>query len=138
MKIKVLLVAPGMEVQKVRIPASTKFIKSFIGNDLIKLNITESVAIFANKNPNIEEFNRFYKDNIMMGSFFVVGLKKQKLASLKKREMKRYINLFKLSKHKVKIEKLKEEFLEKYYAKQINLKRKANKENRQRIFGLAA
>ena len=84
MKIKVLLVAPGMEVQKVRIPASTKFIKSFIGNDLIKLNITESVAIFANKNPNIEEFNRFYKDNIMMGSFFVVGLKKQKLASLKK------------------------------------------------------
>jgi len=138
MKIKVLLVAPGMEVQKVRIPASTKFIKSFIGNDLIKLNITESVAIFANKNPNIEEFNRVYKDNIMMGSFFVVGLKKQKLASLKKREMKRYINLFKLSKHKVKIEKLKEEFLEKYYAKQINLKRKANKENRQRIFGLAA
>ena len=138
MKIKVLLVAPGMEVQKVRIPASTKFIKSFIGNDLIKLNITESVAIFANKNPNIEEFNRVYKDNIMMGSFFVVGLKRQKLASLKKREMKRYINLFKLSKHKVKIEKLKEEFLEKYYAKQINLKRKANKENRQRIFGLAA
>ena len=138
MKIKVLLVAPGMEVQKVRIPASTKFIKSFIGNDLIKLNITESVAIFANKNPNIEEFNRLYKDKIMMGSFFVVGLKKQKLASLKKREMKRYINLFKLSKHKVKIEKLKEEFLEKYYAKQINLKRKANKENRQRIFGLAA
>jgi len=138
MKIKVLLVAPGMEVQKIKIPASTKFIKSFIGNDLIKLNITESVAIFANKNPNIEEFNRLYKDKIMMGSFFVVGLKKQKLASLKKREMKRYINLFKLSKHKVKIEKLKEEFLEKYYAKQINLKRRANKENKQKIFGIAA
>ena len=138
MKIKVLLVAPGREVQKVKIPASIKFIKSLIGEDLIRLNISNKIAIFANKNPNIDEFNRLYKGNVMMGLFLVVGLKNQKLVSLKKREMKRYFNLFKLSKHKNKIEQLKQEYLEKYYAKQINLKKKANKENKQKIFGIAA
>ena len=53
MKIKVLLVAPGIEVQKVKIPASTKFIKSFFRNDLTKLNISENIALFVNRNPNI-------------------------------------------------------------------------------------
>ena len=138
MKIKVLLVAPGAEVQKVKIPASTKFIKSLIGKDILKINVTENIAIFANKNPNIEDFNRFYKGSLIMGSFIVVGLKNQKLVSLKKREFMRYINLFKWSKHKNKIEQLKDEFLEKYYAKQINWKRKANKENKQKIFSIAA
>lgn len=84
MKIKVLLVAPGIEVQKVKIPASTKFIKSFFRNDLTKLNISENIALFVNSNPNIEKFNRLYKGKILMGPFFVVGLKKQKLVSLKK------------------------------------------------------
>jgi len=138
MKIKVLLVAPGIEVQKVKIPASTKFIKSFIGKDLLKINVTESVAIFGNKNPNIEDFNRLYKGSLIMGAFIVVGLKDNKLVSLKKREMKRYINMFKLEKHKNKVNQIKDEFLEKYYAKQINLKKKANKENKEKIFGLAA
>ena len=138
MKIKVLLVAPGMEVQKVKIPASTKFIKSLIGKELLKINVTESVAIFGNKNPYIEDFNRFYKGSLIMGAFIVVGLKNNKLVSLKKREMKRYINMFKLEKHKNKVNQIKDEFLEKYYAKQINLKKKANKENKEKIFGLAA
>lgn len=138
MKIKVLLVAPGREVQKVKIPASIKFIKSLIGEDLIRLNISNKIAIFANKSPNVDEFNRLYKGNVVMGLFIVVGLKNQKLVSLKKREMKRYFNLFKLSKHKNKIEQLKQEYLEKYYVKQIKLKKKANKENKQKIFGIAA
>ena len=73
-----------------------------------------------------------------MGAFIVVGLKNNKLVSLKKREMKRYINMFKLEKHKNKVNQIKDEFLEKYYAKQINLKKKANKENKEKIFGLAA
>lgn len=137
MKIKVLLVAPGIEVQKVKIPASTKFIKSFFRNDLTKLNISENIALFVNRNPNIEEFNRLYKGKILMGPFFVVGLKKQKLVSLKKREIKKYSNMFKLSKHKKVIE-FKDEFLEKYYYNQMKLKENAQKENKQKIFGIAA
>ena len=137
MKIKVLLVAPGMEVQKVKIPASTKYIKSFLGNDLTKLNISNEIAFFANKNPNIEEFNRLYRGRILMGPFFIIGMKNQKLVSLKKRQVKKYMNMFKLSKHK-KVNIFKEEFLEQYYYKQRKIRKAAEKENKQKIFGLAA
>ncbi len=138
MKIKGVLVMPGMEVKRVKIPASIKFIKSFIGKDLGKIAITENTAIFIDKNPNIEESNRIYRGNIIMGKFLIVGIKNNKLVSLKKREIKRYLNLFKLSKHSKKIEYFKQDFLEKYYARQVKLKRKANKENKEKIFGIAA
>ena len=36
MKIKSLLIMPGKEVQKVKIPANIKFIKSLLGDDLQK------------------------------------------------------------------------------------------------------
>ena len=36
MKIKVLLVMPGKEVQTVKIPASIKYIKAFIGDELYR------------------------------------------------------------------------------------------------------
>ena len=39
MKIKSLLVMPGKEVQKVKIPANIKFIKSLLGEDLQKMKI---------------------------------------------------------------------------------------------------
>lgn len=137
MKIKVLLVTPGMEVQKVRIPASTKFMKSFMGNNLIKLSVSENIAFFASSNPNIDDFNRIYRGRVLMGPFFVVGLKNQKLVSLKKRELKKYFNMFKLSKHK-KVSEIKNEYLEKYYLNQRKLKKAAEKENKQKIFGIAA
>ena len=72
-----------------------------------------------------------------MGPFFVVGLKNQKLVSLKKRELKKYFNMFKLSKHK-KVSEIKNEYLEKYYLNQRKLKKAAEKENKQKIFGIAA
>ena len=50
MKIKVLLVMPGKEVQTVRIPASIKFIKSFIGEELQRFRENKNTVIIANKN----------------------------------------------------------------------------------------
>ena len=42
MKIKCLLVMPNKEVQKVKIPASTKFIKAFIVDNLLKIRENEN------------------------------------------------------------------------------------------------
>ena len=42
MKIKSLLVMPGKEVQKVKIPANIKFIKSLLGEDLQKIRVYEN------------------------------------------------------------------------------------------------
>ena len=45
MKIKSLLIMPGKEVQKVKIPANIKFIKSLLGDDLQKIRINENTII---------------------------------------------------------------------------------------------
>ena len=75
MKIKVLLVMPGKEVQTVRIPASIKFIKSFIGEELQRFRVNENTIIIANKNASNDEFNRLFKGNIILGTFIVVSIK---------------------------------------------------------------
>ena len=46
MKIKSLLVMPGKEVQKVKIPANIKFIKSLLGEDLQKIRVNENTIIY--------------------------------------------------------------------------------------------
>ena len=71
MKIKILLVMPGKETQKVRIPASVKFIKSLIGNDLRKIKLGENTLLIASRNPSIEEVNRFYRDSIILGTSII-------------------------------------------------------------------
>ena len=129
---------PGKETQKVRIPASVKFIKSLIGNDLRKIKLGENTLLIASKNPNIEEVNRFYRDSIILGTFIIVGNKRNKLVSLKRREFNRYANMFKLSKQEKKVNQYKDELLEQYYCNQRKLKQKAVKENKRRIFGIAA
>ena len=43
MKINCLLVMPGKEVQKAKIPANLKFIKAFIGENLLKIKVNERV-----------------------------------------------------------------------------------------------
>ena len=138
MKIKILLVMPGKETQKVRIPASVKFIKSLIGNDLERIKLGENTLLIASRNPSIEEVNRFYRDSIILGTFIIVGNKRNKLVSLKRREFNRYANMFKLSKQEKKVNQYKDELLEQYYCNQRKLKQKAVKENKRRIFGIAA
>lgn len=122
MKIKCLLVMPNKEVQKVRIPSSLKFVKSFIGNNLLKINLNESTIIYANQDAQNDEFNRLYQGFIVFGTFFVVSIKNNKRVSMKRRDLKKYTNMFKLSKHQRKIERYKDEFLEEFYVSQRKLK----------------
>ena len=72
MKIKVLLVMPNKEVQVVRIPASIKFIKAFIGENLYRIRLDNRNIIIANKNSSIDEFNRILGGNILLGNFLIV------------------------------------------------------------------
>ena len=110
MKIKCLLVMPGKEVQKLKIPASLKFIKAFIGENLLKIKVNENTMIYANQDASNDEFNRIYQGSIIFGTFIVVSIKNNKRISMKRRDLRRYTNMFKLSKHQRKIEKYKDEF----------------------------
>lgn len=134
MKIKVLLVIPGKEVQTVRIPASIKFIKSFIGENLLEIKGNKNNLIIANQNAANDEFNRLYQGCILFGTFIIVSLKNNRLTSMKKKDIRRFTNIFKLAKHQKKIERYKKEFLEEYYYRQRERKEKNRKHNKEIIF----
>ena len=138
MKIKCLLVMPGKEVQRVRIPANIKFIKALIGENLLNIRANQNNIIIANQNARNDEFNRFFQGNILYGTFIVVSLKKNKRTSMKKKDIRKFSNMFKLSKHQKKIERFKEEFLEEYYYQQRKIKQKNRKHNKEVIFKNAA
>lgn len=138
MKIKCLLVMPGKEVQRVRIPANIKFIKALIGENLLNIRANENNIIIANQNARNDEFNRFFQGSILYGTFIVVSLKKNRRTSMKKKDIRKFSNMFKLSKHEKKIERFKEEFLEEYYYQQRKIKQKNRKHNKEVIFKNAA
>ena len=138
MKIKCLLVMPGKEVQRVRIPANIKFIKALIGENLLNIRANENNIIIANQNARNDEFNRFFQGNILYGTFIVVSLKNNRRTSMKKKDIRKFSNMFKLSKHQKKIERFKEEFLEEYYYQQRKIKQKNRKHNKEVIFKNAA
>lgn len=122
MKVKVLLVMPGKEVQIMKIPASFKFIKSFIGEELYEVKLDKNIMILANKNASVDEFNRMLGDNIILGTFLIASIKNNRINSLKKKEQRKYANIFKLRKHKKKLDMYKNEFLEDFYTKQKEFK----------------
>ena len=134
MKVKVLLVMPGKEIQTVKIPASLKFIKAFIGEELYKIRLNSNIMLIANKNSNIEEFNRILCGNIILGTFLIIAIKNNRIVTLKSKDSRKYTNIFKLRKHQRKIKIYKEEYLEEYYSKQRKIKQENAIKNREKIF----
>ena len=138
MKIKVLLIMPGKEPQVVKIPASIKFIKAFIGEELYRVKLNENTVIIANENAKIDEFNRILRGNILLGTFIIVSIKKNRRISMKKKDIRKFKNMFKLRKHQKKVDIYKDEFLEEYYSNQRKMKQKNAEKNRQEIFSIVA
>ena len=138
MKIKVLLVMPNKEVQVVKIPASTKFIKAFIGDDLYRVKLNETTVLIANKNAKVDEFNRILGEKILLGIFLIVSIKNNHRVSMKKKDIRKFTNMFKLRKHQRKVELYKDEYLEEYYTNQRIMKQKNAERNKREIFKMAA
>ena len=138
MKIKCLLVMPNKEVQKVKIPGKIKFIKSLIGDNLLRIRTNKNNLIIANQNAENDEFNRLFQGCILYGTFLVVSIKNKKLTSMKKKDIRKFYNMFKLVKHQKKISKYKEEFWEEYYYRQREMKEKNREHNKEFIFKNAA
>lgn len=138
MKIKVLLVIPGKEVQTIRIPASIKFIKSFIGENLFRIKLDENTVLIANKSAKFDDFNRIFKGNIILGTFLIISIKNNRRVSMKKKTVRKYTNMFKIKKHQKKIDIYKDEYLEEFYSNQRKMKQKNAKRNKEEIFKIAA
>ena len=139
MKIKVLLVMPDKEAQVVRIPANIKFLKAFLGENLLRIKLDDNNMIIANKDAKIDEFNRFLNGNVILGTFIIVSVRKNnRKVSMKKRDIRKYTNFFKLRKHQKKIDKIKDEYLEEFYFAQRKRKLEDRKRNKEIIFKIAA
>ena len=94
MKIKVLLVMPNKEVQVVKIPASIKFIKAFIGENLYRIKLNENTILIANEEAKLDEFNRILGGNIILGSFLIVSIKNNRRVSMRKKDIRKFTNMF--------------------------------------------
>lgn len=138
MKIKVLLVMPGKEPQVVKIPASIKYIKAFIGDKLFSVKLNENTVIIGDNNANFADCNRMLGGNIILGAFFVISKKNGRRVSMKKKDIRKYTNMFKLRKHQKKVDTFKDELLEEYYTNQRKMKQKNAKRNKEQILKLAA
>ncbi len=138
MKIKVLLVMPGKEVQTVKIPASLKFIKAFIGNDLYRIRLNENTIIYGDNNAKNDDFNRILGSNILLGTFLIISIKNNRKASMKKKDIRKFTNMFKLRKHQKKIDIYREEYLEEFYSNQREMRQRNAKRNKEQIFQIAA
>lgn len=139
MKIKVLLVMPDKEAQVVKIPANIKFLKAFLGENLLRIKLDDNNMIIANKDAKIDEFNRFLNGNVILGTFIIVSVRKNEhRVSMKKRDIRKYTNFFKLRKHQKKIDKFKDEYLEEFYFVQRKRKLENRKRNKEIIFKIAA
>lgn len=138
MKIKVLLVIPGKEVQVIKISPNIKHIKAFLGEDLYKVKLNEDNLLIASKDARHDDFNRIYGGNILLGTFLIVSIKKNHRTSMKKRDIRRFTKMFRLDRHQRKIDIYREEYLEKYYLK-ISENKKINAINTKKfILDMAA
>ena len=138
MKIKVLLVMPNKEVQIVKIPGSIKFIKAFLGNNLFYVKLNKETMLIASEDAKVDEFNRLVNGNIVLGTFLIVSIKKNRRVSMRKKDIRKFSNMFKLRKHEKKINHYKEEYLEDYYTKQKLQKQKNAEINKRDLFNIAA
>ena len=115
-KIKSLLIIPGKEPQLVKIPASTKFIKSLVGYNLQKIKLNKDVTIIANKNARVDDANRILGDSVILGAFLIVNTKNNAYSSLNKKQINKYSNSFLLKKHQIKIDLFKDEYFRYLYS----------------------
>lgn len=138
MKIKVLLIIPNRKVQVVRIPSNIKFLKDFLGKELCQIRLDKNNILVADRKAEYDDFNRIYNGEIIRGPFFVISIKNRQRRSLNKKDIKKYSDIFKLEKHKITVDRYKEEYLEKYYLKQAKIKTKNKKHNKEVIFKSAA
>ena len=115
-KIKSLLIIPGKEPQLVKIPASSKFIKSLVGYNLQKIKLNNDVTLIANKNARIDDANRVLGDSVILGTFLILNTKNNVYVGLNKRQINRYSNSFLLKKHQIKIDLFKDEYFRNLYS----------------------
>ena len=95
-KIKVLLVKPNEEPKIIEIENTEDSFKDIISGELEYIKLEQNVKLICNKNGKQQnlEFNRVIENDVVVGTFLVVGYKKGVITSLEDIDKQmRYFNL---------------------------------------------
>lgn len=102
-KIKVILVEPNKEPYIKEIEHTIENLQSIVGGLLEFVNLEEDVDIICNEEGKILnlEFNRSLGNDVIVGTFIIVGLNYNngETISIPNNKIQKYLDMFKLNKN---------------------------------------
>lgn len=111
-KIKILIVEPNKEPYEKEIEHTLEKMQEIVGGLIEFVELEDNVDLICNEEGKIcnLEINRIITNDIVCGTFFIVGQEEGDTISLTNEQIKRYTEYFKLSKHKTAIKLLGNEY----------------------------
>ena len=102
-KIRVLIVEPNKEPKQIKIEHTLKSLQSIVGGLVEFVGIEHNLDLICNEEGKINglELNRCVGNDIIAGTFIIVGQHYGETISLSRKQIKKYKNIFRLDNNKV-------------------------------------
>jgi len=101
-KIRVLIVEPNKEPYQAKIEHTLKNLQNVVDGYIEILELEHNVDLICNEEGKINNLllNRVVDYDIIAGTFIIAGYKDSETISLSRKQIKKYKEYFRLSKHK--------------------------------------
>ena len=108
-KIRVIIVEPNKEPYTAKIKNTLEEKQKIVGGLIEFVELEHDIDLICNEESKILnlDFNRIIKDDIICGTFIIVGQKNGYSISLSRKQIQKYKKEFALKKHKIAIDFLK-------------------------------
>ena len=100
-KIRILVVEPNKEPYQIKIEHTLRNLQKIVNGYIEIVELSPSVDLICNEEGKIKQLplNRFIDYDIIAGTFFIAGHRDEETISLSRKQIKKYKEIFKLSKH---------------------------------------
>lgn len=100
-KIRILIVEPNKEPYQKKIQNTLRDLQNIVNGYIEVLQLEHNVDIICNEEGKINglPLNKVVDYDIIAGTFIIAGNKKSETISLSRKQIKKYKEMFKLSKH---------------------------------------
>ena len=97
-KIRALIVEPGKEPKQIKIEHTLKSLQSIVGGLIEFVELEHNVDLICNEEGKLQrlKLNRCIGNDIIAGTFIIVGQHYGETISLSRKQIKKYKNIFKL------------------------------------------
>lgn len=97
-KIRVLIVEPNKEPRQVRIEHTLKNLQKIVGGLIEFVELEHNVDLICNEEGKLLnlEFNRVITNDVIVGTFIIVGQNKGETISLSRKQIRKYKKEFRL------------------------------------------